>query len=114
RCIRRLVRDVLSTRKKAHERAALLRRVVAHGAAKHRVAGFERVEDRRLRNRRIDGEDDLAVDLGQHPQVLRQDDADHRSVCTSTDRTEGKSRTIGSHEAPPFADAYTWPPVVPK
>jgi len=36
------------------------------------------------------------------------------SVCTSTDSTAGRSRTIAFHELPESADAYTCPPVVPK
>src|SRR6266852_7164541 len=36
------------------------------------------------------------------------------SVCTSTDSTAGRSRTIGAQLSPASADAYTCPPVVPK
>src|SRR5206468_3694669 len=39
---------------------------------------------------------------------------DHASVCTSTDITAGKSRTIGFQLSPVSADAYTCPPDVPK
>src|SRR6266705_2115586 len=56
----------------------------------------------------------LALDAGQRPQVGREHHADHGSVWTSTDRTAGRSRTIGAHASPPSGDAYTWPPVVPK
>src|SRR5207245_11187250 len=38
----------------------------------------------------------------------------HPSVCTSTESTPGKSRTIGFQLSPASADAYTWPPLVPK
>jgi hypothetical protein len=38
----------------------------------------------------------------------------HPSVCTSIDTTGGRSRTIADQWLPPSADAYTWPPVVPK
>lgn len=39
---------------------------------------------------------------------------DHFRVCTSTERTAGRSRTIGIHESPASGEQYTWPPVVPK
>src|SRR5438093_11718270 len=39
---------------------------------------------------------------------------DHGSVCTSTDSTDGRSRTMGAQLSPASAEAYTWPPVVPK
>src|ERR1700674_3183242 len=38
----------------------------------------------------------------------------HASVCTSTESTPGKSRTIGAQLSPASADAYTCPPLVPK
>jgi hypothetical protein len=36
------------------------------------------------------------------------------SVCTSTESTAGRSRTIGFQLSPESAEQYTWPPVVPK
>src|SRR5438093_182431 len=38
----------------------------------------------------------------------------HPSVCTSTESTAGRSRTIGFQLSPASAEAYTWPPGVPK
>src|ERR1700675_511841 len=38
----------------------------------------------------------------------------HGSVCTSTESTPGRSRTIGAQLSPASADAYTCPPLVPK
>jgi hypothetical protein len=38
----------------------------------------------------------------------------HPIVCTSTLNTAGRSRTIGFQLSPASAEAYTWPPVVPK
>ena len=96
------------------ERPALLRDVVADRPAQHRIAGLERVEDRALRGRALDVELHLAVDLRQRPQMIRKHDADHGSVWTSTDSTAGRSRTIGAQLSPASAEAYTWPPVVPK
>src|SRR5208282_1003088 len=36
------------------------------------------------------------------------------NVCTSTESTAGRSRTIGAHESPASAEPYTCPPLVPK
>src|SRR4029077_11063780 len=38
----------------------------------------------------------------------------HTSVCTSTESTPGRSRTIGDQLSPASAEAYTCPPLVPK
>ena len=38
----------------------------------------------------------------------------HASVCTSTESTAGRSRTMGAQLSPASAEAYTCPPVVPK
>src|SRR5262249_16936015 len=56
----------------------------------------------------------LAVDPRELGQVRRKHDADHRRVCTSTESTGGRSRTMGAQRSPASADAYTCPPVVPK
>ena len=67
-------------------------------AAQDRVGCLERVEDLG------DGgpvDLDLALDLREAPQVVRQDDAGHGSVWTSTDRTAGRFSTIADHESPP-------------
>ena len=109
-----VVAEVLFAGEEADEGAALLRRVVADGAAEDGVAGLERVEDRRDGDGRGDVEMHLAVDLGERAEMLGQRDADHRSVCTSTESTAGRSRTMGAHESPASAEPYTCPPVVPK
>jgi len=47
--------------------------------------------------------------------ALRDSDISlHASVCTSTESTAGRSRTIGFQLSPASAEAYTCPPVVPK
>src|SRR5208282_1393343 len=56
----------------------------------------------------------VTLNVRQRAQVGGEDDEDHGSVCTSTDNTAGRSRTMGAQESPASADAYTWPPVVPK
>ena len=114
RRVRRLVRQILLAGEEPHERPALLRDVIADRAAQHRIAGLERVEDRALRDRALDVELHLAADVRQRPQMRRQHDSDHGSVCTSTESTAGRSRTMGAQLSPASADAYTCPPVVPK
>ena len=84
-----------SQAKEAQERPALLRDVVADGAAQHGIARLERVQHRALRDRLQARPASPRSDLGQRSQMRRQYDADHGSVCTSTESTAGRSRTIG-------------------
>ena len=92
--------------------------MLADRAAQHRVAQLQRVEHRALRDRAVDGEHHLPVHTTEDTQVGGQHDpygmCGHGSVCTSTDSTAGRSRTIGAHVSPPSGDTYTCPPVVPK
>src|SRR6266850_1361255 len=83
--------------------------------AQHRIGGLERIEDRPLRRDAVDVELHLAVDARERPQMRREDNADdHDSVWSSTETTEGRSRTMGSQLSPASAEAYTCPPAVPK
>ena len=91
-----------------------MRDLVPDRPAQHRVAGLQGVEHRPLRRLPLHLELHLAADLRQPAQVRRQDDSNHGRVCTSTDRTAGRSRTMGVQLSPASADAYTWPPLVPK
>src|SRR5206468_3348594 len=50
----------------------------------------------------------------RRPAMRREHHPDHGSVCTSTDTTDGRSRTIGAQLSPALADTYTCPPEVPK
>ena len=91
--------------------------MVANGAAEYRVGGLERVEHRALSDWPIDVEVDLAVDTGQRPEMSGQNDSNQcsavtpsrpcgsYSVCTSTDSTAGRSRTIGVQLSPASDDA---------
>src|ERR1035441_9945652 len=108
------MRQVLLAGEEAQERPALLGDVVADGAAQHWVTGFERVKDRALRDSALDFDLHLAANVRQRPQMCRQYDSDHGSVCTSTESTAGRSRTMGAQLSPASVDAYTCPPVVPK
>src|SRR5271157_350630 len=114
RGIRRFMRQVLLASKEAQERTPLARDVIANRAAQHGIAGLERVEDRTQRGRALDVKLYLAADLRQRPQMRRKLNSDHGSVCTSTESTPGRSRTIGVQLSPASADTYTCPPVVPK
>src|SRR5947208_5660133 len=110
----RFVGQILFAGEDPHERSALVRDLVADRPAQHRIAGLERVEDRALRGLTLDLELHLAVDARERPQMCREHDPDHASVWTSTDTTDGRSRTMGAQLSPASADAYTCPPVVPK
>ena len=114
RSVGRLVGQVLLAREEAHERPALLRDVIADRPAQHRVARLERVEHRALRHRAVDVERHLAVArrasvrrcAGSTTRIIARRPAgawtlrpDGR-VCTSTDSTAGRSRTIGAQLSP--------------
>src|SRR5215207_2237700 len=72
------------------------------------------IEHGLLRHRSGHVELDLPADTRERPQVCWQHYADHDSVCTSTETTGGRSRTIGVQVSPESGEPYTWPPVVPK
>ena len=77
RGVGRLVGEVFFTGEEAQKGAALLRVVVADGAAQHGIAGLERVQHRALRDRRRDFERHLAADVRQVSEMEGEDDADH-------------------------------------
>ncbi len=106
--------QILLAGEKPQERPALLRDVVADRSTQHRITGLERVEDRAQRGPTLDFELHLSADVRERPQMWWEYDSDHGSVCTSTDRTAGRSRTIGDQLSPASAEQYTCPPVVPK
>ncbi len=107
-------RKVLLARKESHEIASPGGDVIADRASQDGVARFERVQNRTLRHRRSHDEFDFVTHSGEDPQVCREEDANHPSVCTSTDTTGGRFCAIAIHESPASAEAYTCPPVVPK
>ncbi|MDZ7770574.1 MAG: hypothetical protein U5K38_16675 [Woeseiaceae bacterium] len=73
-------RHVLRRGKEPHTRPALQRFMLPDRAAQHRVACFERIKDRTLRDRAVDIEFYLAVDARKQAQVMRQRDTYHDSV----------------------------------
>jgi len=103
-CVRRFVREVFFAGEKSNERPPLQRHVVPNGSAQNRMAGFERIKDRANRNWRRHIEFHFALHASEIAQVKWKHDADHGSVCTSTDKTAGRSRTIGFHVSPLSAE----------
>ena len=97
--------EVLLAGVEPDERAAAAGRRIAKRAAQHRVFGFERVEHLALRSVATDVEFDFSADVRQGAEVLREPDADHGKVWTSTESTRGRSRTIGFQVSPWSAEA---------
>ena len=105
---------ILTTGEEPQKGPTLLGDVIADRTAQHRVADFKRVDDRTLGGQTLNVKLDLSVDVRESPEMRRELNSDHGSVWTSMESTAGKSRTMGIHVSPASADAYTWPPVVPK
>src|SRR5688572_20350267 len=110
----RLVRPVFFARIEAQERPPLLGDMVADGAAQHRKLMLERVEHRPLSGAALDVDGHFIGDPRQRTQMRGKQHANHGSVCTSTESTGGRSRTMAVQLSPLSADAYTCPPLVPK
>src|SRR5262249_21752488 len=116
----RIMREILLAREKPDECPATMGHVISDRAFEYGITRFECVEYRALRDGARDRHRDFPAHFCQRTEVCRQHDTNrldagstHR-VCTSTDTTGGRSRTIACHESPASADAYTCPPVVPK
>src|SRR6185503_1539940 len=114
RCVSRLVRHILTTRKEPQQRTTLARNMIANGPTQHRITSLERVEDRASCHFAVNLKLHITTDARQRSQVCRQNYNNHFSVWTSTESTGGRSRTIGAHVSPPSGEPYTCPPVVPK
>ena len=114
RVVRRFVRPIFAARKKAQKGPSLQRVVVADRAPQHGIASLECVQDGALRDRTLNLNAHFHADVRQSPQMRRQYNSNHGSVCTSTESTAGRSRTMGAQLFPASRDAYTCPPVVPK
>src|SRR5438270_6910632 len=114
RMIGRFERPIFDAGKKEQEGPALERIVIADGAAQHGIAILERVQNGALRDRAPYLDADLGADVGESSKMRWKYDSNHGSVCTSTEYTAGRSRTMGAQLLPASCDAYTCPPVVPK
>jgi len=88
--------------------------MVADRPTQHWILGFEGIKNGALGRRPRNLQFHLAIEVRQMPQMGREHDSDHGKVCTSTERTAGRSRTIGVQVSPLSLEAYTCPPLVPK
>src|SRR5512134_1051616 len=99
------MRQILLAGEETQKWAALLCDVVADRPGQHRVAGFERVQDRALGHSfAFDLQADLMAHARQRPQVRRKHDADHGRLWTSTDSTAGRSWTMAFQLSPASAE----------
>src|SRR5437899_10988990 len=108
------MRQILATGKKSNHGAPELGNVVAYCSAQHRVFCLYRIEHCTLTHWSLDSQFQFAINPCERAQVRRENDANHFRVCTSTDSTAGRSRTMGFQLSPASAYAYTCPPVVPN
>src|ERR1700735_976318 len=99
------MRQIFLAGEEAQERPPLLCDLIANRPAQHRIASLKRVKHRTKRDWTSDVERQFVGDVGQRAKMLREYDPDHGSVCTSTDSTAGKSRTMGAQLSPASADA---------
>jgi hypothetical protein len=99
------MRQIFLTGKESQERSPLLCDLIPNRPAQHRIAGLKRVQHRSLCDGTIDLKLNLSPCVCQSSQMLREYDPYHGSVCTSTDNTAGKSRTMGAQLSPASAEA---------
>jgi hypothetical protein len=93
--VHRFVRPILLAHKETEKGTPLLRVVVANRASQHGIARLQGIERATQGDRLIDIQGHRTIHLRQGAQMMRQLHSDHGIVCTSTDRTAGKSCTIG-------------------
>lgn len=103
--VQRLQRPILPIGEEADEGAPLFRDVVTDRPLQHRVLMFKRIQDRLDRNGRFNSKLNLPRHSGQILQVIRQLDANHFRVWTSTDRTAGRLLAMGIQLSPESAEA---------
>ena len=99
------VRIIFFAGKKSHERAALMRHMISNRPAQHRILRLERVEHREQRRLAGTFRRSLRLHARERSQMRRKYHANHGSVCTSTESTAGKSRTMAFQLSPASADA---------
>jgi len=114
--LHRLMRPVLRANKETQKCPAPQRPMVPNRSLQSRIPRLQCIQYRPDGNHPSYLQRNLAAHAGKVPQMLRQlhPYLAHGKVCTSTESTAGRSRTIGAHVSPASADAYTCPPVVPK
>ncbi len=79
--------------------------MITYCPPQHRIFGFDSVQHRALSHSFVERKFDFAIDVGKRTQMRRKNNAYHGNVCTSTESTAGKSRTMGFHLSPASADA---------
>src|SRR5215475_13013745 len=94
------MRQVFAAGKKTNHWPANLRHLIAHRPAQHWIFRFNRVQQRALSQRSVELKFYFTFDVRQRTQIRRKNDAYHCTVCTSTDNTAGRSRTIDFHLSP--------------
>jgi len=105
RSIRRFMRQIFLAGEESQKRPPHLCDLIPNRPAQHGITGLQRVEHRRQSDRSYDFEMHFAPCVCQRAKMLREYDPDHGSVCTSTESTPGKSRTIGAQLSPASAEA---------
>jgi hypothetical protein len=81
RSVGRFVRKILRTGEETQEWPALLRDMVADGAAKHGIRRLEGIQHGTDRDRPIHVEDDFVIDSSKSAKMRRKDDSDHWITC---------------------------------
>lgn len=99
-----LVGQIVLASEETHVRTTSLRCGIANSPLQDRKTSFERVDHRPLGGRTDYVEFDFAADVGERSQMFRQDEPDHANVWTSTESTDGRSRTIGFQLSPALFD----------
>ena len=79
--------------------------MIAYRSLQHWIFGFNSVQHRALSHRSVELKFHFPIEMGESTQVRRKDNSYHGNVWISTDSTAGRSRTIGFHVSPAFADA---------
>ena len=83
RSVRRFVGEIFMASKKSDERPALLRHMVAHRTAQHRIASLKCVQGGALSDHACYFERNLALDARQGSQMLGKDHSNHGGLSTS-------------------------------
>jgi hypothetical protein len=94
------VREILFAGEEPNEWTSDVRLVISNSPAKYWMRCLQRIQYGALRHLSLDINLDFALDVRKCPKPLRQYDPDHGNVCTSTDMTDGRSRTIGVQVSP--------------
>src|ERR1700760_2883801 len=108
------MREILLASKEPQKRPPLPRPVLSNRSLQRRIPRLQRIQHRLECHLPRYLERYLTLDPRQRSQVRRPFNPNHAIVGPSTDRTAGRSRTIGAQLSPPSDDPYTCPPVVPK